>query len=82
MRCPKCKGPMLVESFIDMYECDGEDSGQLWLSAWRCVNCGQSHDPGFIRHWLKPRSEVVHPTKRFKTGRPALRTAMSIRLSA
>ena len=37
---------MTVDSFIDMEE----DTGQLWLSAWRCVNCGQMTDPGIIRN--------------------------------
>ena len=46
MICSRCQGLMTVDSFIDMEE----DTGQLWLSAWRCVNCGQVTDPGMIRN--------------------------------
>ena len=46
MICSRCQGLMTVDSFIDMEE----DTGQLWLAAWRCVNCGQVTDPGIIRN--------------------------------
>ena len=46
MICSRCQGLMTVDSFIDMEE----DTGQLWLSAWRCVNCAQVTDPGIIRN--------------------------------
>ena len=33
MICSRCPSLMTVDSFIDMEE----DTGQLWLSAWRCA---------------------------------------------
>jgi hypothetical protein len=45
---------MVVDSFIDLLD----DSGHLWLRAWRCVNCGEVSEPGIItnrsvhRFWL------------------------------
>lgn len=45
MRCPRCKGLMVVDHFIDMED----DSGHLWLRAWRCVLCGYVADPIMAR---------------------------------
>ncbi len=36
MRCGRCHGLMVVDCLMDMED----DSGALWLRAWRCVNCG------------------------------------------
>jgi hypothetical protein len=36
---------MVVDHFLDMTD----DSGHLWLRAWRCVNCGNVVEPG-MRH--------------------------------
>ena len=46
MICSRCQGLITVDSFIDMEK----DTGQLWLSAWRCINCGHVTDPGMIRN--------------------------------
>ena len=48
MRCGRCDGLMVIDFFIDMGEC-GE---QLWLRAWRCVNCGAVEEPLITRHQL------------------------------
>lgn len=66
MTCVRCQGLMIVDSFIDMEE----DTGQLWLSAWRCLNCGQVHDPGLIRNRLEPRSVVIAGGTRLKESTP------------
>jgi hypothetical protein len=39
MRCKRCDGLMVVDHLIDL-EC----SGELWLSVWRCANCGNVMD--------------------------------------
>ncbi|MGH7232705.1 MAG: hypothetical protein ACREJU_15310 [Nitrospiraceae bacterium] len=78
MTCRQCHGPMTVDSFIDMQD----DSGQVWLSAWRCVNCGQVLDPGIIRNKLKPRAEVVRLVERLRPGRRPSRTYVPVRMSA
>jgi hypothetical protein len=78
MTCVRCQGLMIVDSFIDMEE----DTGQLWLSAWRCLNCGQVHDPGLIRNRLEPRSVAVAGVRRLRS-RPRLASApIAIRVSA
>jgi hypothetical protein len=35
MTCTRCQGLMISDSFIDL-----EETGHLWMKAWRCMNCG------------------------------------------
>ena len=35
MTCARCQGFMVTDSFIDLQE-----TGHLWMKAWRCMNCG------------------------------------------
>lgn len=42
MHCERCHGLMVVDYFLDMRD----DTGHLWLRAWRCVNCGAVAEPG------------------------------------
>lgn len=35
MTCTRCRGLMVIDSFIDL-----EETGHLWMEAWRCMNCG------------------------------------------
>ncbi|MEP6887595.1 MAG: hypothetical protein ABI945_04650 [Nitrospirales bacterium] len=78
MNCSRCRGLMIVDSFIDLQE----DTGQLWLSAWRCVNCGQVHDPGVIRNRLAPRCVGVADVKRLRSRPRVARAPIAIRASA
>jgi len=40
MKCDRCQGFMLQDSFLDM-----EESFEgMWLRAWRCLNCGHAVD--------------------------------------
>ena len=41
MKCPRCKGMMVVDHFIDVED----DSGHLWLRGWHCISCGAVEDP-------------------------------------
>ena len=68
---------MTVDSFIDMEE----DTDQPWLSAWRCVNCGQVTDPGIIRN----RRNVPiddHRCRSRRTPWPLSSTLLPVRLIA
>ena len=40
MTCQRCHGLMVVDHYIDMQD----DSGNLWMRAWRCVSCGDVLD--------------------------------------
>lgn len=48
MTCQRCDGLMVVDHYIDMED----DSGHLWLRAWRCITCGEVLDPRICRHRL------------------------------
>ena len=54
MRCGRCDGLMVVDFFIDM----GGGGEQLWLRAWRCVNCGALEEPLITRHQLAQRLRI------------------------
>ena len=46
---------MAVDSFIDLLD----DSGQLWISTWRCLNCGQVVDPVTVKNVRRISTTVV-----------------------
>jgi hypothetical protein len=35
MTCQRCQGCMVSDRFIDL-----EETGHLWMTGWRCMNCG------------------------------------------
>lgn len=39
MKCARCQGLMVPDRFIDL-----EETGHLWMSGWRCMNCGHVVD--------------------------------------
>ena len=41
MECQKCRGLMVRDLLIDVLD----DTGNLFLKAWRCINCGNILDP-------------------------------------
>jgi hypothetical protein len=41
MCCTRCQGLMVEDHLIDMEASDG----LMWITAWRCVNCGHAVDP-------------------------------------
>lgn len=55
MHCPRCRGLMLVDHFLDL----SDDAGHLWLRAWRCVNCGEVIEPGIVAHRRGGRSRMT-----------------------
>jgi hypothetical protein len=40
MNCRRCQGLMISDRFIDL-----EETGHLWMTGWRCMNCGHVVDP-------------------------------------
>jgi hypothetical protein len=62
MRCPRCRGLMVVDHFTDMQV----GSGPLWLRAWRCVSCGEVIEPGIAHHRLAQGSRLTRFIRRLK----------------
>jgi len=49
MRCQRCKGHMIRDSFVDLRD----DTGHLHCEGWRCINCGEVIDPVVLTHRIK-----------------------------
>ena len=48
MNCSRCRGLMVREHFVDF---EGT-YGHMWASGYRCMNCGNIHDPAIEKHRL------------------------------
>ena len=49
MTCMRCLGCMTKDHFMDLLE----SSGDMWLTGWRCLNCGHVYDPVMERNRLR-----------------------------
>ncbi len=54
MNCSRCRGLMVGDHFLDF---EGT-TGHMWASGYRCMNCGNIHDPVIEQHRLA-RQEMV-----------------------
>ena len=48
MTCTRCQGYMAKDHFIDLLE----SAESVWMTGWRCLNCGNVHDPVMQRNRL------------------------------
>jgi uncharacterized Zn finger protein len=72
MNCSRCDGLMVSEHFLDF---EGT-YGHMWASGYRCMNCGNVHDPVIEQHQLAKASptlafangEVDHEENELNTG--------------
>ncbi|MBX3325252.1 MAG: hypothetical protein U0223_10875 [Nitrospira sp.] len=46
MSCSRCQGLMVRDHFLDF---DGT-IGHMWVNGFRCMNCGNVHDPVIEQH--------------------------------
>ena len=46
MRCQRCRGCLIRDSFEDLQD----DTGHLYFEGWRCINCGEVVDPVVLTH--------------------------------
>lgn len=44
MKCERCQGLMFEDHFMDMKDF----SEGMWVSTWRCMNCGHAVDPVMV----------------------------------
>jgi hypothetical protein len=68
MQCERYDGLMVLDRLIDL-----EGSGHLWLSAWRCANCGNVEDDQIRQH--------RRHLPRFHRGRPVDHSAFPLATS-
>ena len=60
--CARCGGLMVVEYYIDLQD----DTGQIGLTAWRCMSCGEVIDPTILRNRENPAPNLLYGTKQRK----------------
>jgi hypothetical protein len=53
MNCSRCQGLMIRDHFLDF---DGT-IGHMWASGYRCMNCGNVHDPVIEGHRLAKKQQ-------------------------
>ena len=78
MSCSRCHGLMIVDAFIDL----DDDSGQLWLGAARCLNCGEVANLGIARNRATHPAKVTSCRPRTKPRRTRSRSPHPLRLTA
>jgi uncharacterized Zn finger protein len=55
MNCSRCHGLMVREHFLDL---EGT-YGHMWANGYRCMNCGNVHDPVIEQHQLTKAQPVL-----------------------
>ena len=59
MNCSRCHGLMVKDHFMDF---EGT-TGHMWMTGWRCMNCGHVYDPTIERNrqlaQVEPRARAV-----------------------
>lgn len=69
MSCSRCQGLMVRDHFLDF---DGT-TGHMWANGYRCMNCGNVHDPIIEQHRLAQRQKsVTLKNSEFEFGKDAL----------
>lgn len=64
--CARCGGLMVVEHYIDLQD----DTGQIGLTAWRCMSCGEVIDPVILQNRERPAPNLLYGTKQRKYAQP------------
>ena len=62
--CVRCGGLMVVEHYIDLQD----DTGQIGLTALRCMSCGEVIDPVILENRFRPAPNLIYGTKQRKYG--------------
>lgn len=64
--CVRCGGLMVLEYYIDLQD----DTGQIGLTAWRCMSCGAVIDPVILQNRESPAPNLLYGTKQRKYAQP------------
>jgi hypothetical protein len=55
MNCLRCRGLMVKDHFMDF---EGP-MGHMWMTGWRCMNCGHVYDPMIERNRQSAQAKVL-----------------------
>lgn len=67
MRCSRCRGCMIRDRFMDLLD----DTGQVDILAWRCLNCGEVLDGVVMNHRLTQQPSPYRSQRRWARCVPA-----------
>ena len=68
MNCPRCRGYMMQDDYLDLQD----EAGQCRFVAWRCLICGEVLDPVILKH------RNARPAPMVDRARPQLWRLVSI----
>lgn len=57
--CVRCGGLMVMDYYMDLQD----DTGQIGMTAWRCMSCGEVIDPVILRNRVGPAPNLLYGTK-------------------
>ena len=63
MGCPRCLGFMVIDACLNL---EGDPNNNVWISEWRCLNCGEVFDPRTLENRA---SQSQAASSRFKEFR-------------
>lgn len=78
MSCTRCHGAITVESYVD-----AEDNGYglRWISAWRCVHCGQVPERNQARNTIESCRQAGSPAARLTRTHPESACPLATRVT-
>lgn len=67
MSCNRCRGCMIRDLFIDLQD----DTGQVTIMAWRCLNCGEVFDGVVQKHRTYGKTAPYRSQRRWASCTPS-----------
>ena len=60
MKCPRCTGLMMQDSFLDLQD----EAGLCRFVAWRCMICGEVLDPVILKNRMTRPTPILDRARR------------------
>ena len=57
--CARCGGLLLTQHYMDLLD----DTGQIDITAWHCMTCGEVIDPVILKNRKSPLPNLLYGTK-------------------
>lgn len=57
--CTRCGGLLLTQHYMDLLD----DTGQIDITAWHCMTCGEVIDPVILKNRRSPPPNLLYGTK-------------------
>ena len=57
--CARCGGLLLTQHYMDLLD----DTGQIDITAWHCMTCGEVIDPVIVKNRKSPPPNLLYGTK-------------------